>query len=169
MFHGVYKKKPPHFIVSAHSMYYTLDSRGVFGSANNATCILSRGFCTLVLFIMKGREYSSVYQITSLKKKVCVLKLVMAWEAPLRRFSQIMLSGPYQTQLSVLMTSFSPLSLTHTHILSLSPGLLMARNAVAANHKKLSSHMRLPEMLRLREAHICKHCPYLPQCCLTHK
>ena len=43
----------------------TLDSRGVFGSANNATCILcldnafvciqslhlSRGFCTLVLFI----------------------------------------------------------------------------------------------------------------------
>ena len=102
-----------------------------------------------------------------LKTENCVLKLVMTWEALLRRFSQIMLSGPYQTQLSVLMTSLSPQTLSHTHILSLSPGLLMARNAVAANHKKLSSHMTLPEMLR--EAHICKHCPYLPQCCLAHK
>ena len=35
-----------HFIATAHR------HRGVFGSANNATCILCRGFCTLVLFIL---------------------------------------------------------------------------------------------------------------------
>ena len=46
-----YTKKPPHFIATAHSILNTLDSRGVFGSANNTTCILCRGFCTLVLFI----------------------------------------------------------------------------------------------------------------------
>ena len=33
-----------------------LDSRGVFGSANNATCILCRGFCTSVLFIEEGNK-----------------------------------------------------------------------------------------------------------------
>ena len=45
-------KMPAYFIATAHSMIIDiLDSRGVFGSANNATCILRRGFCTSVLFI----------------------------------------------------------------------------------------------------------------------
>ena len=35
-----------------------LDSRGVFGSANNATCILRRGFCTSVLFIVNLLSYN---------------------------------------------------------------------------------------------------------------
>ena len=60
-----------------------------------------------------------IIQNVQFEKTVCVLRLVMAWEALLRRFSQIMLSGPYQTQLSVLITSFSPLSLSHTNTLSL--------------------------------------------------
>ena len=118
--------------------------------------------------IMKGREYSSVYQVQFEKKKfeACYV----------RRFSQIMKWPlPNSTVCFDVKTSFSPLSLSHKHSLSnthifflgFSPGLLMARNAVAANHNKLSSHMTLPEMLR--EAHICKHCPYLPQCCLAHK
>ena len=38
--HGVYKK-PPHFIINM------LDSRGVFGSANNTACILCRGFSAI--------------------------------------------------------------------------------------------------------------------------
>ena len=43
-------KMPAYFIATAHSMIIDmLDSRGVFGSANNATCILRRGFCTSVL------------------------------------------------------------------------------------------------------------------------
>ena len=45
-------KMPAYFIATAHSMIIDrLDSRGVFGSANNATCILRRGFCTSVLFL----------------------------------------------------------------------------------------------------------------------
>ena len=46
---------PAYFIATAHSMIIDmLDSRGVFGSANNATCILRRGFRTTVLFILDG-------------------------------------------------------------------------------------------------------------------
>ena len=53
MLHGVYiQKKPPHFIASAHSIINTLDSREEsLALPNNATCIMRRGFCTLVLFI----------------------------------------------------------------------------------------------------------------------
>ena len=50
MLHGVYIQKSHH--ISLLVLINTLDSRGVFGSANNATCILCRGFCTLVLFIV---------------------------------------------------------------------------------------------------------------------
>ena len=39
------------FLVLGHIMI-VLTPGGVFGSANNATCILRRGFCTLVLFII---------------------------------------------------------------------------------------------------------------------
>ena len=42
---SIITKMPAHFIATA-----TLDSRGIFGSANNATCILHRGFCTSVLY-----------------------------------------------------------------------------------------------------------------------
>ena len=46
-------KMPAYFIATAHSMIIDmLDSKGVFGSANNATCILCRVFCTSVLFIL---------------------------------------------------------------------------------------------------------------------
>ena len=71
--------------------------------------------------IMKSIQvYTKLPEKFSSKKKVCVLKLVMAWEALLRRFSRIMLSGPYQTQLSVLMTSLSPQTLSHRHTFFLS-------------------------------------------------
>ena len=50
MLHGVYIQKSHH--ISLLVLINTLDSRGIFGSANNATCILCRGFCTLVLFIV---------------------------------------------------------------------------------------------------------------------
>ena len=51
---AVRTKMPAYFIATAHSMIIDmLDSRGVFGSANNATCILRRGFCTSVLFIVQ--------------------------------------------------------------------------------------------------------------------
>ena len=43
----------------------------------------------------------------------------------------------------------------------------MARNSVAANHGKLASNMTLPGMLR--DSHVCKYCPHLPQCSLAHK
>ena len=43
----------------------------------------------------------------------------------------------------------------------------MARNAVAGHYGNLASHMTLPGMLR--EAHVCRHCPHLAQCCLTHR
>ena len=49
-------KMPAYFIATAHSMI--IDSRGVFGSANNATCILRRGFCTSVLFISHVDMYA---------------------------------------------------------------------------------------------------------------
>ena len=46
-------------------------------------------------------------------------------------------------------------------------GLLMARNRVAGYYGNLADHMTLPGMLR--DSHVCKYCPYLTQCCLTHK
>ena len=54
----------------------------------------------------------------------------------------------------------------HTLILQ-NVGLLMARNAVAGHYGNLIGHMTLPEMLK--DSHVCKYCPYLPQCCLVHK
>ena len=42
--HGVYKNASTFHIDM-------LDFRGVFGSANNATCILRRGFCTFIMYI----------------------------------------------------------------------------------------------------------------------
>ena len=43
----------------------------------------------------------------------------------------------------------------------------MARNRVAGYYGNLADHMTLPGMLR--DSHVCKYCPYLTQCCLTHK
>ena len=126
--------------------------------------------------VKESAKYVCYYEgervLKCIQNYVCMLKLVMAWEALLRRFSQSKWPLPNSTFCfdHFFLPTFSfthKHSLSHTHILSLSPGLLMARNSVAANHKKLSSHMTLPEMLR--EARICKHCPYLPQSCLAHK
>ena len=43
----------------------TLDCRGVFGSANDATCIFRRGFCTSVLFIIECVSFATIVSLQS--------------------------------------------------------------------------------------------------------
>ena len=61
--HGVYIQKCQH--ISLPLLIYSMmiiDMLDFFGSANNATCILRRGFCTSVLFIVVVQ--ANVYRLS---------------------------------------------------------------------------------------------------------